>query len=69
MLSDSTTRSNITPDKQLFLGREHFRISFSKGCAYIREDNPRAFASRLHSVQTHIPYNSFLIAPACIFTL
>ena len=31
-------------------------------CASVREDNPRALASGLSSVQTHKPYDNFGIA-------
>ena len=31
-------------------------------CLSVREDNPRALASGLSPVQTHTPYNNFLIA-------
>ena len=31
-------------------------------CASVREDNPRALASGLSSVQTHKPYDNFRIA-------
>ena len=43
-------------------------LSYCMVCAYLREDNPRVLESGLFPVQTHKPYNNFLIAPACIRT-
>ena len=36
-------------------------------CAPVREDNPQALASELSNIQTHKPYNSFLIDQHEIF--
>ena len=38
-------------------------------CASVREDNPRALASGLSSVQKHKPYSNLLIVSVCICTL
>ena len=36
---------------------------------FVPKETPRDLASGLSDIQTHKPYNNFLIAPACIFTL